>query len=242
MNFEGFNLLFKTLSDYCDTAFNQSKEFLLGFTESASDFLNAISGAVVGTTIVSVVFLALLIISCFRTHGSVFKAFSKTKAVVICALLMAIHIVLGYYSIPVGNYMRFGFTFITQPIVAMLFGPVPACVVGIVQDFLKWVLKPTGAYWPPYALCVGISALIYGLMLYKKKITFIRVYGANLIVSVLVNICLSSIALVPTVGAMGLVGILPGRIIKEVVFNIIPINSFINYLILKSVKKMKIGL
>lgn len=241
MNLQGFYSFFDSISYFIDAGFEGAKQFLGGFAQSISGFLTMISGTIVGTAIVSVVFLALLVISCLKIRGGSFKVFAKTKAVVICALLMAIHIVLGYYSVPVGAYMRFGFTFITQPVVAMLFGPVPAAIVGIIQDLLKWILKPIGAYWPPYALCVGISALIYGLMLYKKRVTFMRVYAADLLVSIFVNATLSSIALAPTVGA-GLVGILPGRIIKELVFNVIPVHACINYLILKNVKKMKLGL
>lgn len=224
-----------------DTFLDGCKAGLRAGTESISAVLNTLSKVEVGLAIIVPCFLLLVLYNILKTRGSILKPFSHTKALVICALLMAVNIVLGYFSLPLSNYLRIGFGFITQPVVAMLFGPIPACIIGMAQDFIKLVLKPTGPYWPPYGLCVGMAGMLYGMMLYKKEITFPRVYLANLLVSVVINMCLSSIALAPTVGS-GLVGILPARIIKEVLVNVVPVHAAVNFLILKYVKKLRLTL
>lgn len=230
-----------TFLQQIDTFLDICKAFLRSCTESASVVLNTISKVGPSTAIVVSAFLILVLYNAWRTKGGIFKPFSHTKSLVICALLMAINIALGSYSIDLSAYLRIGYSFMTQPIVGMLFGPIPTCIVGMIQDIVKFIIKPTGAYWPPYTLCVGVAGILYGMMLHKKRITFARVYLTNLLVSVVVNMCLSSIALAPTVGS-GLVGILPGRIIKEVIFNVIPIYATVNYLILKYIKRLKPGL
>ena len=59
-----------------------------------------------------------------------------------------------------------------------------------------------------------------------------RVVPAQALVVCVINIILNSIALAPVVGG-GMVGILPGRLIKNIVM--LPIQVMIMYLILKTV-------
>lgn len=93
-----------------------------------------------------------------------------------------------------------------------------------------------GAYVPTYTLCVGISGLFYGLVLYRKPVTLRRVFLAKLLVILVSNILLNSIALAPTVGS-GFIGILPARILKNLL--LLPIQTIVVYMILKFVKELK---
>ncbi|MEE1013556.1 MAG: folate family ECF transporter S component, partial [Clostridia bacterium] len=116
------------------------------------------------------------------------------------------------------------------------FGPLVCCMTGMVQDILSYLLNPVGGYIPTYTLCVGISGMIYGLLLYRKPIAFWRVLVAKTLVLVFSNILLNSIALAPTVGS-GFVGILPARIIKNLL--LLPIQTVVAYLVLKFVKRSR---
>ena len=144
--------------------------------------------------------------------------------------MMAINIILSYYEIRFGAYLRIGFGFVTQPIVTAMFGPIPGCMTGMLQDILSFILHPTGAYIPAYTMCVGISGMIYGIMLYNKPVTFARVFLTKLIIVVFSNIILNTVALAPTVGS-GFAGIFPARLIKNIL--LLPVQAVIVYLILK---------
>ena len=190
---------------------------------------------------ISLVFIisifVLLLLYCIIIRKDKFREhFKHTHVLAICSLMMALNIVLGYFTIQFSAYLRIGFGFMTQPIIAMLFGPLVACVTGIIQDIISLILRPTGPYNPIYSLSVGISAIIYGIMLYKKNPTFIRVLLTKLLIIIVGNIILNSIALAPTVGN-GLIGILPSRILKNIL--IFPIQTIVVYIVLKFVKKLK---
>ena len=45
------------------------------------------------------------------------------KTVVVTAMLIAVGIILGYFSITVTPYLRIGFSFIANELTALLFGP-----------------------------------------------------------------------------------------------------------------------
>ena len=107
----------------------------------------------------------------------------------------------------------------------------------MIQDVISLALNPTGAYIPAYTLSVGVSGMFYGMMLHNKRITLWRVFLAELLVIVVGNILLNTIALAPTV-ASGFVGILPSRILKNLL--LLPIQTVVSYLILKFVQKQKL--
>ena len=77
--------------------------------------------------------------------------------------------------------------------------------------------------------------MIYGMFLYKRRVTFLRVFLCKLTVILTVNIVLNSIALAPAAGS-GIVGILPARVIKNLV--LFPIQSVIVYEILKIISNI----
>ena len=106
----------------------------------------------------------------------------------------------------------------------------------MVQDVISLMLNPTGAYIPAYTLSVGISGMFYGLMLHNKKATLWRVFLPEFLVIFVGNILLNSVALAPTI-ASGFVGILPSRILKNLL--LLPIQTVVSYLILKFVQKQK---
>lgn len=215
-----------------DTYKGGIKDFLSPF----KFILDIFSNFWISLGFISAVFI-LLLLYCIIIRKDKFKVHLKRPDVLaICSLMVALNIVLGYFTIQFSSYLRIGFGFMTQPIIAMFFGPLVACVTGIIQDIISLILKPTGPYNPIYSLSVGISALMYGIMLYKKTPSFSRVLLSKLLVILLGNIIFNSIALAPTVGS-GLIGIFPSRLLKNIL--VLPIQTLIVYLVLKFVKKLK---
>lgn len=225
--------MIQTMDRWLDGAKDGLNNILVPLKESCGIF----SDFWISLSVLTAVFLVFFGISVFK-YGKYFaKQMSRSKTLAIAALMIALNIVLGYYTLRISSYLRIGFGFFTQPIIALIFGPLVACMTGMIQDVLSYLLNPVGGYIPMYTLCVGISGMIYGLVLYRKKVTFARVFWVKTAVLVFSNIILNSIALAPTV-ANGFVGILPARIIKNLL--LLPIQTVVVYLILAFLKRSKV--
>ncbi len=220
-----------------DTVLDGFKANIKAMMMPFSNVFNVFSNVWVSGAIIVIVF-ALLLIYCRFQYGKLFKEnLKKPKVLVFCSLMIALNIVLGYFQIWLSSYIRIGFGFMTQPIVASLFGPLMACMTGIAQDIITYLLNPAGgAFLPTYSICVGISGMIYGIMLYNKPVKLWRVFVTKLLIVILGNCILNSIALAPTVGS-GFIGILPARIIKNLIM--LPIQTVVVYIILKFSERIK---
>lgn len=218
------------MNNVFDARMDGVKAAIKAFIEPLGRFLGVFSNPIISFACVSAVFIILLAACIVRYKGSLKAEIKKPRTLVICAMMMAINIILGYYEIRFSAYLRIGFGFVTQPIVTALFGPLAGCMTGMLQDILSFVLHPTGAYIPAYTICIGVSGMIYGIMLYNKPVTFARVFMTKLLIVVFSNIILNTIALAPTVGS-GFAGIFPARVIKN--FLMMPVQAVVVYLILK---------
>ena len=109
----------------------------------------------------------------------------KTKKLVLNALFIAMHVVLCYVSINLGNMV---ITVSGLPIVigAMLFGPSAGLEIGLIGSFLNQMLKygltPTTILW---ILPAGVKGLMIGayakhknFKLNVKQMTFITILSA----------------------------------------------------------------
>ena len=85
-----------------------------------------------------------------------FRQLKQVKTVTVCAMLGAVAIVLGSLSIELGSTLRIGFSGIPNEIVHMLFGPVVGSVFAGTMDILKYLIKPTGAFFPGFTLIANV--------------------------------------------------------------------------------------
>lgn len=207
------------------------KSFIRTGLESFGSFLSVFSNFNIGAAVIICVFIIMLTFSLLRNGVDFTNKIKRTRVLAICAMLIAINVILGYFSLNLTSYLRIGFGFITTPVAATLFGPIVGGIVALLSDIVSYILKPTGGFLFTYTLNTGIAGIIYGTMLFNKKPTFLRVFVTKLIVILFVNIILNSIALAPTVGS-GLIGIMPARIVKN--FLLLPIQTIIVYIVLKA--------
>ncbi len=197
-----------------------------------SEFLNIFSNFWIGTILILVIFLILVAVSVLRYGKESAGVIKKPQTLAICAMLIAVNAVLGQFTLPISESVRIGFGFVTVPFASMLYGPLAGCVMGMLQDLVSFVIKPTGGLIIALTLNAGMMGIVYAAFFYKRKISFAKVVLAQLVVVCVINIVLNSIALAPIVGS-GLVGILPGRLIKNVIM--LPVQIMIMYLMLKTV-------
>ncbi len=222
----------QSISAGFDGAMDPAKSYFAALIEPLKSFFDIFSMFWVGVLLISAVFLIMLIIALIG-YGSEFTGIiKKTNTIAVCAMLIAINAVLGLYTPVLSSYLKIEFGFITMPVASMLFGPVMGCIVGMIQDIVGLIMKPTGGLLFTLTLTDGITGMIYAAFLYKKPLKLARVFAAQLIIVTAVNMLLNSIALAPTVGS-GLIGILPSRVIKNII--LLPIQTAIAYAILKAV-------
>lgn len=166
-----------------------------------------------------------------------YKELKKLRTIVITALLIAIGIVLGQFSIQVSQSTKIGISFIATQMTANLFGPVVGGIMGGVADVLKFMIKPTGPFLIGYTISAILGPMIYGVMLYKKPITLWRILLSKTVVAILINLFLGTFWTHHYFGVAFWAAI-PGKLLQQVIQ--VPIQSIIYYLVMKTLKEAKV--
>lgn len=151
--------------------------------------------------------------------------FKVTKNLAICGLMAALAIVLNYAAtIDIGPHLRIGFSGLPNRIVEFLFGPVIGCFFGGALDILKFITKPNGMFFPGFTFNAMLAGVIYGFILYRKPISIKRIFIAEILIKIIVNICLNTLWLYVLMGN-GVLADFPLRIGKNIIM--IPIDAII---------------
>ncbi len=124
------------------------------------------------------------------------KNFTRTKMLVYAALICALRIVVKAIKIPVlpGN-LTITFDAYVNAIGSLVYGPLIGLAVGAVSDTVGALLFPSGTYFFPFIFVEMSSSFIFGLFLWKRKITVPRVIFAKFAVSFFCNIVLTSLVM-----------------------------------------------
>lgn len=120
--------------------------------------------------------------------------FRRPRILAFAALMIAACVALSYVpSIPIGDGgVRVTWGFLARSICGTVGGPVTALVFGFAEDTVSFLVHPTGAYFPGYALTTMLGTLIYALFLYRARPTVVRVFLAKLATNAL-NVVLGSV-------------------------------------------------
>ncbi len=154
----------------------------------------------------------------------------------VCALLVAIATVLGFFKLVViPELIEIRFAFMPIGMSGMLFGPFIGGMVGALADVLGYLVNPTGPFFPGFTIATAISGVIYGVFLYKKKITIPRVMLAQAVESVVVSLLLNSLNLSILYGN-GFIAVLTPKIIKAIA--LYPFKTALLYLVLIAVPRI----
>ena len=153
------------------------------------------------------------------------------KTIATLGILLAIGIALKFVaSIDIGPYIRIGFSEIPTLVSGTLFGPVIGAVFGAVLDIIRFFVTPqSGAFFPGFTLSSALLGMVYGLILYKKEITWVRVLFAELTRKIFINIGLNSLWL-KIMYDQAVMAMLPARMIKNLIM--LPIDVVISYFLL----------
>lgn len=162
---------------------------------------------------------------------------SKTTAVAIAGLLIAIATLLSFTSLPINNFLQIRLTSIPFAVAGFILGPAYASIIGAIADVLGHFARPTGPFFPGFTLSNIATGIIFGLMLYKKKTAVWRVLIAAIINAVIVGLLLNTLWLSILYGK-GFLPLISARIVKELVM--VPINTAMYMVVLTAISKIKI--
>lgn len=166
-----------------------------------------------------------------------YRELKKLETIVMTALLIAIGIILGYFSIQLTDSIKIGISFVATQLTAVLYGPVVGGIMGGVADILKFIIKPTGAFFWGWTLNAIVGPVIYGMMLYKKKLTFLRIIVSKIVVAIVVNMFLGCLWSSMLYGK-GFWVLMGTKAIQQVIQ--VPIQSVIFYIFVKALQRAKV--
>jgi ECF transporter S component (folate family) len=141
----------------------------------------------------------------------------KTRILVFLSLLVAMDVLLTHI-IPVIQWdvIRISFGFVPESFSSMLFGPWIGGLGAILGDLLGMIIAPKGPYFPGFTLSALLTGIIFGLYLYKKPKTILRITLAVLCITLFVDLGLNTYWLTIMYGK-GYFALLPGRIIRSAI-------------------------
>ncbi len=163
-----------------------------------------------------------------------FRALKRVRTITTVAMLMAVSAALGAFTLNLGPYLKIGFSSLVNEFVCYLFGPVVGAIYGGVLDVVKYIIAPTGPFFPGFTLDAVLAGLIYGSCLYQREFTFKRALITQFFVALICNVILNTFWISVLYGK-GFMALLPARIIKNAVM--IPVDAGLFYLIVKRMEK-----
>lgn len=111
----------------------------------------------------------------------------KLRTLAVSAIFLALSSAVASVFIPLPNNLRVYFTYGPKALCAAVIGPVSGLLFGLTGDLLGFALHPTGAFFPGYTLTSMMGMFLYGLGLYRKKITVRRLALTKLLVNLVCN-------------------------------------------------------
>lgn len=169
----------------------------------------------------------------------------RPKSMVMLAMLLACHVVLGFFQLQLTDFIRISFAALPIGVAGMLYGPTAALMLGALGDPIKYLVSPTGPFFPGFTLSAAVTGLLFGLLFYgmhrdfdpcrkKRGFTVLRVAAAQLLNTLIVDLLLHSLWLSCLYGTpMGV--LLPMRALKCAL--LFPVEGILLYLLLAAVAR-----
>lgn len=165
---------------------------------------------------------------------SFFAAITDVRVLASAGMLSAIAIVLGFFKIPLTQFIELRFQSLPIAAAGYLFGPVCGGIVGFIADVGGYLIKPTGPFFPGFTLTSIMSGVIFGLILHGKKPTLQRIFAAQIVYTLLCGLLLNSLWLSLLYGR-GFIAAMSARFVKEMIM--IPVNTLMLAAVIQPVRR-----
>ncbi len=142
--------------------------------------------------IIPVIFALLFFYVKFYKRHRLLRKLENENNLKIWGASLILYLILSFISINVGYDVKFNFNILILPAVAKFSGPVIACLFAILQYILN-VIFTKNTFHLLMLLIAASSGLIYGIFLYKKRTRYSNCLMANLAVSLLCNVFMSTL-------------------------------------------------
>ena len=98
------------------------------------------------------------------------KSKFSPKLLAVMGVLVAMEVIIAQFvTFRPTQSMKLSLDFIPIVIAGILFGPVPAMIVGLLADILGAFLFPVGPYFPGFTVTAALTGLLYGALLHKSQ-------------------------------------------------------------------------
>lgn len=121
------------------------------------------------------------------------KNFSDTRMIAFAALIIAMRVVVKFFKIPLAAGLSLTFDCYVNSLGSLCYGPLVGLAVGAISDTLGCIIHPSGDYFLPFILTEMTSSFIFGLFLWKRTLTPVRVLVCKFTVNLVCNIILTSV-------------------------------------------------
>lgn len=162
------------------------------------------------------------------------RSLGSVASLAVCGMLVALKVILGFFTIPVSPLLKVGFDFLPVAVCGFLFGPIAAGSVGALCDIVTYLLRPAGPYFPGFTLNGFISGFVYGAILYRRPVTLPRSLAAKATLTVLISLLLNPLWLSVLYGK-AFFAVVSARIVTNLIE--LPVDTAILFTVLKVTEK-----
>lgn len=120
-------------------------------------------------------------------------ALKQPRLLAVSALLLAASIAIASVFIPLPANLRVYFSFLPKALCGAVCGPVCGVLFGAAADLLGYMLHPSGGFFFGYTLSSMTGMLLYGLGLFRARLTPRRLAITKLAVNLLCNVGLGAL-------------------------------------------------
>ena len=93
-----------------------------------------------------------------------------SRMIAVMGVLIALEVIIARFgTIRPTESLKLSLDFIPIVVAAILYGPVPAMIIGILADILGAFLFPVGPYFPGFTVTAALTGLLFGLLLHKSQ-------------------------------------------------------------------------
>lgn len=139
------------------------------------------------------------------------------KMLTLAALFIALRMVIKTLKIPVNDTMNVYFTFAVNALGSYIYGPAVGFVSGAACDTISFLIKPSGPYNPAFMLIEALGSFLYGIFLYRSRVSIVRLFLSKFSVSLICNIFLTPLFLLPYISDKSLSALMASRILKNAI-------------------------
>ena len=161
---------------------------------------------------------------------------SKIKKMAMGALLIAMDIIFTrFLAVEIPAIERISLQFLAHALSGLFLGPVWAMVTVVLGDILGMLINSSsGAFFIGFTISAALKGLLYGLFLYKGKLSYLKTLLSVAAVSLGIDLALNSLWMSVYYGK-GYFAVFVAKLPIRLVY--IPVAALVIYLVGKGLKK-----